>query len=609
MLKKNLIATKTMVIVLAAVMATSGLTGCGRSAQTAAASDMAAPAEMPEEWYEYEAPAADTATAEAAASENYRQAAQAPVSDGAYYENEYAVSAENDSNRSMAADLSASRSYKYCIPQGSHEYYPGTEEYTKGEENGFKLVATEPLSTFSADVDTASYANVRRMIMDGYSIDYIDPDAVRPEEFINYFSYDLNRPRKGEKFGLTKEMSVCPWNTDHELLMVGMATKAIERDDSKPTNLVFLIDVSGSMFGDDRLGLLQKSFKELTEQLTENDRVSIVTYASGVNTVLEGAVGDRKGKRQICNALDSLQAGGSTNGEGGLMLAYELAEDNFIEEGNNRVILATDGDLNVGISSEEELKKFIEKKRKSGVYLSVLGFGSGNLKDNKMETLADCGNGNYNYIDSLMEAKKVLVEEMSATLETVADDVKLQVEFNPEYVNSYRLIGYENRMLAATDFNDDTKDAGEIGAGHQVIALYEIVPAGAKNSINLKYGKKDASEPKATHTGSRSETSNEFEGEYATLSVRYKEPGESKSSLFDVVIDEDDYTGRPSDDFVFAASVAEFAQILADSDNKGDATLEDVKDMLEELDIKDDEYKEEFGYLVQTLIVAQKRSY
>ena len=605
MKRMNLIATRTMVVVIAASMAMSGLTGCGRSAETApmteATSD-ASEAEAPS--YSEPSHSAKSGNAAAPATE-----AEAPMVDEGYYDIAYdaeegmAYASESSSENKLAAD--ASSSYRYFAPGTGHEYYPGTEEYTKADENGFKLVVTEPLSTFSADVDTASYANVRRMIMDGYPMEYIDPNAVRPEEFINYFSYTLKNPKKGEKFGLSKEMSECPWNPDHKLLMVGMKTKPIERDNAKPTNLVFLIDVSGSMFGDDRLGLLQKSFKELTDELTENDRVSIVTYASGVNTVLEGATGDDRGKKKIKKALDSLEAGGSTNGEGGLKLAYELAEENFIEDGNNRVILATDGDLNVGISSESELKKFIEKKRKSGVYLSVLGFGSGNLKDNKMETLADYGNGNYNYIDSLMEAKKVLVEEMSATLETVADDVKLQVEFNPEYVNSYRLIGYENRMLAAEDFNDDTKDAGEIGAGHQVIALYEIVPAGAESSINLKYGKNDEIK---TQTSNKS-GNNEFEGEYATLSVRYKEPGESKSQLFDVVIDEDDYNSDPSDDFVFASAVAEFAQILADSDNVGEASIEDVKDMLDELDLDDDEYKDEFAYLVKTLVVNERRSY
>ncbi|MCR5503489.1 MAG: VWA domain-containing protein [Lachnospiraceae bacterium] len=554
------------------------------------------------------APAGDEAATESEASpslesrDNSGRDLKGRISDIASAESETWYE-PTESAAEESCDDSLARDYIYngCIvPDDGYydgyykdsSFYPGGEEYTKAEENGFSLAATEPLSTFSADVDTASYANVRRMILDGYPAEAIDPNAVRPEEFLNYFSYDLKEPKRGEKFGLTKEMSACPWNPDHELLMVGMKTKPIDREDAKPTNLVFLIDVSGSMFGDDRLGLLQKSFKELTKELNENDRVSIVTYASGVKAVLEGATGEDQ--KEIIAALDGLTAGGSTNGEGGLKLAYELAEENFIEDGNNRVILATDGDLNVGISSEDELRKFIEKKRKSGVYLSVLGFGTGNLKDSKMETLADYGNGNYSYIDSLMEARKVLVSEMSATLETVADDVKLQVEFNPAYVSAYRLIGYENRMLQATDFNDDTKDAGEIGAGHSVIALYEIIPAGSRDAISLKYGKnRDA---------------DDFDGEYATLSVRYKEPGEEKSKLTDVVIDSDDYSRKPGDDFLFASAVAEFAQILADSPNRGDATFESVMDLLRDADLGDDEYKEEFTYLVQTLLMEERRS-
>lgn len=590
MLKKNLVAKRGMVLLVALTVALTSVTGCGKSnthmadSQTEAAAPVAeSPATAPD--YSYSEPMVE-AEAPADAYEYTEQSAEcAPVSGDYSASKKQALGATADS-------AATNRGFRNPYNDRVYSYYDN-EEYNKEEENGFKVVEIDPLSTFSADVDTASYANVRRMIMDGYSLEEIDPDAVRPEEFINYFSYDLKMPKKGDKFGLSAELSECPWNEDHSLMMVGMTTKPIERDESKPTNLVFLIDVSGSMFGDDKLGLLQKSFCELVDELNENDRVSVVTYASGVRTVLESATGDQK--RKIKKAINGLEAGGSTNGEGGLKMAYELAEDNFIEEGNNRVILATDGDLNVGISSEEELKKFIEKKRKSGVYLSVLGFGSGNLKDNKMETLADYGNGNYSYIDSLMEAKKVLVEEMSSTLETVADDVKLQVEFNPEYINAYRLIGYENRMLNAADFNNDKKDAGEIGAGHSVIALYEIIWADTKDSINLKYGKKSVRR--------------EFDGEYATLSVRYKEPGESRSDLVSVTIDEDDYTDRPSDDFIFAAGVAEFAQILAGSDNMGDASLEDVKDALKRADMYEDEYKEEFAYLVQTLIEDERHSF
>jgi Ca-activated chloride channel family protein len=583
MLKKNLVAKRGMVLMIALSIALTSVTGCGKS--NAPAADCAAEAPASEADYSYSEPMVE-AEAPADAYEYTEQSADCAPAVNSY------SSSKKQALGATAESATYDRSFRGPYNDYGYTHY-NNEEYSKEEENGFKVVEIDPLSTFSADVDTASYANVRRMIMDGYSLEEIDPDAVRPEEFINYFSYNLKQPKRGDKFGLSAEVAECPWNEDHSLMMVGMTTKPIERDESKPTNLVFLIDVSGSMFGDDRLGLLQKSFKELTKELNENDRVSIVTYASGVSTVLEGASGDQH--KKIIKALEGLKAGGSTNGEGGLMAAYDLAEENFIEEGNNRVILATDGDLNVGISSESELKKFIEKKRKSGIYLSVLGFGSGNLKDNKMETLADYGNGNYAYIDSLMEAKKVLVEEMSATLETVADDVKLQVEFNPEYVNAYRLIGYENRMLDAADFNNDKKDAGEIGAGHSVVALYEIIWADTKDSVNLKYGKKTARR--------------EFDGEYATLSVRYKEPGESKSELVSVTIDEDDYTNRPSDDFIFAAGVAEFAQILADSDNMGDASLEDVREALKRVDMYEDEYKEEFAYLVQTLIVDERRSF
>ncbi len=597
MLKKNLVAKRGMVMMIALSIALTSVTGCGKS-NTAATADYSTATESPAT--APESPAVDYSYVESepmaeAPADAYEYTEQS--SDSASASNNYAESAKQSLGATAeAATKYGGGYYDSYNNYGYSDYNHNNEEYHKEEENGFSIVSVEPLSTFSADVDTASYANVRRMIMDGYSLDMIDPDAVRPEEFINYFSYDLKAPRKGEKFGLSAEVAECPWNEDHSLMMVGMTTKPIERDESKPTNLVFLIDVSGSMFGDDKLGLLQKSFCELVDELNENDRVSVVTYASGVRTVLESATGDQK--RKIKKAINGLEAGGSTNGEGGLKMAYELAEDNFIDEGNNRVILATDGDLNVGISSEEELKKFIEKKRKSGIYLSVLGFGSGNLKDNKMETLADYGNGNYNYIDSLMEAKKVLVEEMSSTLETVADDVKLQVEFNPAYVNSYRLIGYENRMLKAADFNNDKKDAGEIGAGHSVIALYEIIWADDEGAINLKYGNKG-----------KNKSTDLFDGEYATLSVRYKEPGESKSDLVSVVIDEDDYTDRPSDDFIFASSVAEFAQILADSDNKGDATLADVKRSIKKLDLDDDEYKEEFAYLVQTLIEDERHSF
>lgn len=480
---------------------------------------------------------------------------------------------------------------EYCpVPGYPYEY--GGEEYEKAEENGFYLTEVQPLSTFSADVDTASYANVRRMIEDGYTLDEIDPDAVRPEEFINYFSYDLRLPGRGEKFGVTTEVSACPWNEDHLLMMVGVKTEEIDMSEAPDNNLVFLLDVSGSMNDADKLPLLQEAFKELVNELGERDTVSVVTYANGVETVLKGVRGSEKD--QICRAIDELYAAGGTNGEDGIQRAYQLAEANFLEGGNNRVILATDGDLNIGVSEPDELERLIEEKRDSGIYLSVLGFGTGNIKDNNMERLADCGNGNYSYIDSLFEAKKVLVDEMGATLVTVAEDVKLQVEFNPQNVNAYRLIGYENRMLENTDFNDDTKDAGEIGAGHTVVALYEIIPVGSQDEISLKYQKESGAKEDVLR----------FEDEFATVKIRYKEPGEQESKLSSYIADRGDFSQNPSDDFVFASLAAEFAMILSDSPNRGDASLEEIMETYSTLDIED-EYKEEFYYLVKMMAKRQ----
>ncbi|MDE5598249.1 MAG: DUF3520 domain-containing protein, partial [Lachnospiraceae bacterium] len=353
-----------------------------------------------------------------------------------------------------------------------------------------------------------------------------------------------------------------------------------------PSNLVFLLDVSGSMDSRDKLPLLQKSFALLTENLTEKDTVSIVVYAGEDKVILEGANGSEK--REIVNAISSLEAGGSTAGSKGIITAYRLAEKYFIEGGNNRVILATDGDLNVGLTTEEELEELISDKKESGVYLSVLGFGTGNIKDNKMETLADKGNGNYSYIDSLAEAKKVLVEEMGATLVTVAEDVKFQVEFNPEVVAGYRLIGYENRLLAEQDFADDTKDAGEIGAGHTVTVLYEIVTADSASTYSgtsLKYGKEG-------------ELPDE---EWFNINIRYKEPGEKESILLSYPVDKDSYTENPKEDMQFAMAVAEFGLVVTDSSYKGSATMQAVIDKLQELEIREDEYKDEFYYLVKRL--------
>ncbi len=464
-----------------------------------------------------------------------------------------------------------------------------TEEYSALEEAGFKAVANSPLSTFSADVDTASYSNVRRMIEQGYSMDEIPAGAVRIEEMLNYFTYDYNLPKKDEPFGVTTMIGDCPWNEDAKLLQIGLKTQEIDFGEAPDSNLVFLLDVSGSMRDDDKLPLLQKSFSMLVEELGEKDMVSIVTYAGSDRVVLAG--GSRDNQARIIEAINALEAGGSTNGAAGIETAYALAEKYFIEGGNNRVIIATDGDLNVGVSSESDLKELVTEKKESGVYLSVLGFGTGNIKDNKMETLADCGNGNYAYIDSIGEAKKVLVEQMGATLVTVAKDVKLQVEFNPAYVKGYRLLGYENRALATEDFDDDRKDAGEIGAGHMVTALYEIVPVDSGQEI---------AENELKYQDNKSDTG-VINGEWLNLKIRYKEPDADESILKEYPVTQEDYTDKPSEDFYFAAAVAEFGLMLRDSEYKGDASFENVRALLKKVDTDEDDYKDEFVYLVKKL--------
>ena len=464
-----------------------------------------------------------------------------------------------------------------------------TEEYSALEEPGFKAVANDPLSTFSADVDTASYSNLRRMIEDGYTLMEIPEGAVRIEEMLNYFSYDYKLPEKKEPFGVTTVIGDCPWNQEAKLLQIGLKTQEIDFSEAPDSNLVFLLDVSGSMYTDDKLPLLQKALRMLVQELGGKDTVSIVTYAGEDCVVLEGESGSHQ--EEIIAAVSALEAGGSTNGADGIETAYELAERYFIKGGNNRVILATDGDLNVGPSSESELDALIKEKKASGVYLTVLGFGTGNIKDNKMETLADHGNGNYAYIDSVGEAKKVLVEQMGATLVTVAKDVKLQVEFNPAYIKGYRLLGYENRALATEDFDDDTKDAGEIGAGHMVTALYEIVPVDSKQEIpetKLKY------QESQTDTGVKN-------GEWLNLKIRYKEPEEEESILKEYPVKEEDYAKEPSEDFYFAAAVAEFGLILRDSAYKGEASFENVRALLKKVDSDEDDYKDEFVYLVKKL--------
>lgn len=461
-----------------------------------------------------------------------------------------------------------------------------TEEYDNIRENVFKDVATSPLSTFSADVDTASYSNLRRLINNGYTLKELPEGAIRAEEMINYFTYNYNGPERGEPFGVNAEISACPWNSEHELLRLGLQSEAIDFSDAPDSNIVFLVDVSGSMRDDNKLPLVKQSFSLLVDNLSEKDTVSIVTYASGVSTIIEGVSGDKKDI--ILEALESLQANGSTNGSGGIEEAYRVAQAHFIRGGNNRVIIASDGDFNIGKSSASDLSKQIKENAKKGIFLSVLGYGMYNYSDTVMETLADDGNGNYAYIDTLHEAKKVLVEELGATMLTVAKDVKLQVEFNPKYVSEYRLIGYENRALNNEDFDDDTKDAGEIGAGHSVTVLYEIVPTTEENSNNVKDLKYQTSN--LTDEALKS-------NDWLTLSIRYKEPDEDESKLLEYEIGSKYYTDKPSEDFIFSAAVAEFAMVARNSEFIADGSLDHIVEELNTIPLKD-EYRREFATLV-----------
>jgi len=464
-----------------------------------------------------------------------------------------------------------------------------TEEYAAVSENGFRRVSTDPLSTFSADVDTASYCNLRRMLNSDYAPGDIPSGAVRVEEMLNYFRYDYAAPEGDAKFAVTAQMAPCPWNPDNVLLVLGVRTADAPKASEGGSNLVFLVDVSGSMSAENKLPLVQQALMMLVDELTEADTVSIVTYASGEEILIEGA-NPVKDKARLLAAIDGLHADGSTNGQRGLVQAYEVARRYQRPEGNNRIIMCSDGDLNVGMTSESELHDYVSEMRKTGIYLSVLGFGDGNYKDTKMETLADNGNGSYYYIDSILEARKVLCEELTQTLYTVADDVKFQVEFNPARVSAWRQIGYENRALENQDFEDDKKDAGEVGAGACVTVMYELVPAqDGETESDLRY-----QTPTLTEAAEG--------GEWLTLSTRYKEPGGDASLLQTDIIDDSCFTDAPSGDFLFAAAVAEFGMILNDSEYKGDATFETVLDLLKQAPLSD-AYREEFFSLVK---IAQR---
>ena len=469
-----------------------------------------------------------------------------------------------------------------------------TENYHHIAENGYKDATKDPLSTLSIDVDRASYSNVRRFLKQGQ----LPPaDAVRVEEMINYFPYKYAAPKVGEPFSITTNLTACPWNTKHRLIRVGIQGKEIERNEMKRNNLVFLVDVSGSMSSQDKLPLLKSGLRLLIDQMKADDRIALVAYAGAAGLVLPPT--DGRHKEQIIEALDRLESGGSTAGGAGIKLAYDAAREHFMRDGNNRIVLATDGDFNVGVSSEGELQRMIEKERESGVFLTVLGFGTGNYKDATMEMLADKGNGNYAYIDNLLEAKKTLVNEMGGTLVTIASDVKIQIEFNPAFVKAYRLVGYENRLLNAEDFNDDKKDAGELGSGHTVTALYEIIPAGSDEIVPdidaLKY------QTKTLQASSGDEV--------MTIKFRYKEPGTSTSKLIvNVLKDDIKYLSAMGEEFQFAAAVAEFAMVLRNSEYKGSANYAEIKKMALAGKGKDENgYRAEFIQLVELAEMLDRR--
>ncbi len=466
-----------------------------------------------------------------------------------------------------------------------------TEDYSPITENRFFETTKEPLSTFSIDVDAASYSNMRRFLKNGQQP---PKDAIRVEEMVNYFNYDYPQPSGEHPFEVVTEISDCPWQPNHRLLHIGLQGKQVPMENLPASNLVFLIDVSGSMRDANKLPLLQASFKLLTDQLREQDKVAIVVYAGAAGLVLEPTSG--ADKQKIKDAISQLQAGGSTAGGAGIQLAYKTAKENFVKGGNNRVILATDGDFNIGASSDAEMVRMIEEKRESGIFLTVLGFGMGNYKDNKMQQLADKGNGNHAYIDDISEAKKVLVSEFGGTVFTIAKDVKLQIEFNPTKVRGYRLVGYENRVLENEDFHDDKKDAGELGSGHTVTALYEIIPAGVESPHLAQVDELKYQENTVKPSASRSE-------ELCTIKLRYKQPDGVKSRLIEqAVLDRGSELDESSDNFRWAAAVAEFGLLLRDSEFKGEATYTHVKKLAEGAKGKDPNgYRRELIDMIDTM--------
>ena len=545
--KANRFMKRTAGLALVTAMMMSSLTGCGsESAATDTASSDSGSSSY----------SSSSATSNSKTKTNY----EATASDDSASDS-YAMYETTESSYDGSSTSSAKRS------TADYEDSYDSREYSHVSENDFIATSTEDTSTFSVDTDTASYSNIRTYL-NSYST--IPEDAVRIEEMVNYFHYDYKEPAKNEPFSVNMEVDNCPWNEDHQLVMIGLKTEEIDNSDRKPTNFVFLIDTSGSMNYSNKLPLVKTAFVKLLNELDEDDTVSIVTYAGTDTVVLEGECGENTDV--IAEAIENLSASGSTNGSAGINTAYEIAEKYFIKNGNNRVILATDGDLNVGITSEDDLTDFISEKKESGIYLSVLGFGYDNLKDNKLEALADNGNGNYAYIDSVYEAKRVLVTEMGATLETVAKDVKIQTTFDSDVVEKYRLIGYENRMLANEDFDDDSVDAGEIGAGHEVTAIYEIIPTDEAVKGGLD------------------------ENHILDLSIRYKEPDEDDSKLLKYACNysSDSFDNDASDNMLWAESVACFGMYLQDSEYAGDSSIALARKLAKKTDYEDDALRVEY---------------
>ena len=500
-------------------------------------------------------------------------------------------------------DVYVSDAESYSRPYVPEPIPWDTEEYSSIEESGFIRVDSQPFSTFGADVDTASYSSLRRKLMEAYAWDEDKPDfwgmddsAIRIEEMMNYFNYHYAEPEDGEKFGVTKNLVACPWNEDTLLLKVGIKAEDLEQEDNG-SNIVFLVDTSGSMFSFDKLPLVQKALGILTEQLNDDDVVSIVTYAGSEEVALEGVSGNDK--KKIMRAIDRLEADGSTYGEGGINKAYEIAEKYFIEGGNNRVVLCTDGDFNVGVTSEAGLEDLISKKRETGVFFSCLGFGDGNYSDTTMETLADNGNGNYFYIDCEREARRALEEEFMSTIYTVAKDTKFQVEFNKETVKGYRLIGYENRQMAAEDFNNDKKDGGEVGAGQTVTVLYEVVPFWSDYELPTVTSHFDNEE----ETEAVEETADgNADYSLACVSIRYKEPDADESELREYYVTTKDMQDEIDEDTSWAAGVAQAGMFMRDSEYMGTTTLDGIYDRLKnDSEIMDNDYKAEFLYMLRVM--------